>query len=198
VAGTFPNTKTRARILDGALRAVEEHGLAKLGMSDVSRSAGVSRGTLYRYFPTRDKLIDAVGAAEGARFFERVLESLAEVPAGEERIALLIELANRHVREHRALQRLLETEPAFVLQSLRDEYPRIRDAMAELLLPVFEGSTPVLEAGVTAEQLVDWTLRLMISAFLLPSEEPDEMQGGLLSIYRYLNPDAGAAPDSDA
>jgi AcrR family transcriptional regulator len=198
VAGTFPNTKTRARILDGALRAVEKHGLAKLGMSDVSRSAGVSRGTLYRYFPTRDKLIDAVGAAEGARFFERVLESLAEVPAGEERIALLIELANRHVREHRALQRLLETEPAFVLQSLRDEYPRIRDAMAELLLPVFEGSTPVLEAGVTAEQLVDWTLRLMISAFLLPSEEPDEMQGGLLSIYRYLNPDAGAAPDSDA
>ena len=50
-------SRTRARILEGAATAVARHGLAKLDMSDVSAISGVSRGTLYRYFPNRDALL---------------------------------------------------------------------------------------------------------------------------------------------
>jgi AcrR family transcriptional regulator len=55
---------TRERILDGAVQAVALHGLSKLGMSDVSRSAGVARGTVYRYFASRDELLNALAARE--------------------------------------------------------------------------------------------------------------------------------------
>ena len=58
--------RTRERILDGAMAAIARHGLAKLGMSDVSVSAGVSRGTLYRYFPSREELLRDLAVFERA------------------------------------------------------------------------------------------------------------------------------------
>ena len=95
---------TRERIFDGAVRAVARHGLSKLGMSDVSSSAGVSRATLYRYFPTREQLLDGLAAREASRFLARVLEALGRAPAGEQRLGVVVEYATKHVREHPALQ----------------------------------------------------------------------------------------------
>jgi AcrR family transcriptional regulator len=155
-------------------------------MSEVSRCAGVSRATLYRYFPTRELLLDAVAVEEGERFFETVLTAL-RAAEGEERIEVMLQLATRHVREHRALQRLLETEQAFLLDALREQYPHIRDAMGKVLAPLFEELAPVREGIVTAEQLVDWTTRLMISTFLVPSGDLDNVATGLMSVFRMLN-----------
>ncbi len=165
---------------------MEQRGLSKLGMSEVSRCAGVSRATLYRYFPTREVLLDAVAVDEGRRFFETVLSALRKAQ-GEERIEVMLQLATRHVREHRALQRLLETEQAFLLDALREQYPRIRDAMGQVLAPLFEELVPVREGLLTAEQLVDWTTRLMISTFLVPSEDLDSVASGLMTVFRMLN-----------
>src|SRR5579885_3233177 len=50
--------ETRDKILEGARQAISVHGLKRVGMSDVSDAAGVSRGTLYRYFPSREQLLD--------------------------------------------------------------------------------------------------------------------------------------------
>ncbi len=182
-----PNPRTRRRILDGAVRAVDRHGLTKLGMSDVSRLAGVSRGTLYRYFPTREVLIDALAVEQGQRFFTHVLSALEEAPEGEERIERMLQLATREAHEQRALQRLLETEPAFLLEALREQFPAIRAAMHELLAPPLEKTRPVREGFVTTEQLVDWTMRLMISVFLIPTTPNDDLAAGLMSMFRMLD-----------
>ena len=50
------NNETVNRILDGALRALARRGLRKLSMSDICEEAGISRGTLYRYFKSKDWL----------------------------------------------------------------------------------------------------------------------------------------------
>src|SRR3954454_24484727 len=46
------------RIVAVAARLLGEHPGA--GMADVAAAAGVSRATVYRHFPTRDALIDAI------------------------------------------------------------------------------------------------------------------------------------------
>ena len=51
---------TEERILRAALRLVGRRGVKRLGMQEVSEAAGVSRGTVYRYFPSKDHLLDAV------------------------------------------------------------------------------------------------------------------------------------------
>src|SRR5260221_73441 len=42
------------RILEGTLAAISRYGVHKLSMVDVAAEAGISRGTLYRYFETKE------------------------------------------------------------------------------------------------------------------------------------------------
>ena len=51
------------RILEAAKGAFTRHG-ADASLDDIARQAGVGAGTLYRHFPTRDALIEAVYRSE--------------------------------------------------------------------------------------------------------------------------------------
>jgi len=51
--------RNRERILDAARCACAEHG-ASVQMDDVARGAGVGVGTVYRHFPTKEALIEAI------------------------------------------------------------------------------------------------------------------------------------------
>jgi len=183
-----PRQRTRVRILDGAATAVARHGLAKLDMSDVSESAGVSRGTLYRYFRGRDELLAALSVHESLRFWERCIEGLREAPSSEERIRLLLLRATRQVAEHPALQRLLETDPAFVLGAVQRHFPTIRSQLREVLAPLLEPTAVVAGGVVELDQLVDWLTRILITVFLIPGER-SETDRGLEALFRLLTVD---------
>jgi len=55
--------RNRERILEVAKEAFTRHG-ASTSLDDVAKEAGVGAGTLYRHFPTRDALIEAVYRTE--------------------------------------------------------------------------------------------------------------------------------------
>ena len=55
--------RNRARILEVAKRAFTRSG-ANTSLDDIAKGAGVGAGTLYRHFPTRDALLEAVYRAE--------------------------------------------------------------------------------------------------------------------------------------
>jgi AcrR family transcriptional regulator len=177
---------TRDRILDGATDAIARHGLAKLEMQDVSVASGVSRGTLYRYFPSRQALLGELTAREALRFKQEMLDAIESAPSGSERLLVALRHAIRHVREHPVLQRLLETDPAFVLRALRAQFPELKADFHHLLAPLLADLELVRQGTVDADQLVDWVMRLMVSAFLLPPSHPDAMIEGLTAVYRTL------------
>ena len=74
--------RNRKRVLEAAAHEHACHGSA-LGMQDVARRAGVGIGTVYRHFPSRQALIEAIATP----FFERGLALArsvqAETTAGE-------------------------------------------------------------------------------------------------------------------
>jgi AcrR family transcriptional regulator len=49
-----------ARLLDAATAAFVEHGADDVSLEEIARRAGVGIGTLYRHFPTRQALLEAV------------------------------------------------------------------------------------------------------------------------------------------
>jgi AcrR family transcriptional regulator len=55
--------RNRARILEVAKEAFARSG-ANTSLDDIARQAGVGAGTLYRHFPTRDALLEAVYRTE--------------------------------------------------------------------------------------------------------------------------------------
>lgn len=184
------SARTRERILDGAMLAIARHGLAKLGMSDVSQQAGVSRGTLYRYFPSREDLLLDLAAFESERFQQRVSEALAAAPAGASRLEVALQHVTRYVGEHPAIRRVIETEPAFVLGYLGRQFPALRATTGQFLAPLLAETQPVRDGLATTAQLVDWMTRVMISAVLFPDPDPDGMARSLTAVYRLLVPPA--------
>ena len=55
--------RNRERILEAAKKAFTRFG-ADASLDDIAKQAGVGAGTLYRHFPTRDALIEAVYRSE--------------------------------------------------------------------------------------------------------------------------------------
>ncbi|WP_214323373.1 TetR/AcrR family transcriptional regulator [Nonomuraea sediminis] len=66
--------RNRARILEVARIVVAEQG-TQASLRDIARRAGVGLGTLYRHFPTRDELLEAL---LGQRF-DRLAEKAASL-----------------------------------------------------------------------------------------------------------------------
>ncbi|GAA3388739.1 TetR/AcrR family transcriptional regulator [Cryptosporangium minutisporangium] len=60
---------TAERLLDATERLMKQIGIGKTSMADVARAANVSRGTLYRYFDSRETLLDALSQRTTDRFF---------------------------------------------------------------------------------------------------------------------------------
>jgi AcrR family transcriptional regulator len=58
--------RNRERILEIAKHAFTRSG-ANISLDDVARQAGIGAGTLYRHFPTRDALLEAVYRTEVAK-----------------------------------------------------------------------------------------------------------------------------------
>lgn len=70
-------------ILDRAAALLAEHGPAA-SMADIAQAAGVGRATLYRHFPSRDALLQALADAAVDDLGDRLDEAgLGEVPVRE-------------------------------------------------------------------------------------------------------------------
>jgi AcrR family transcriptional regulator len=115
------------RILRAALEQAELLGIRRSTMEDVARRSGVGRATLYRRFPTKTALNDAIVLSEVRRFLEG--SALARSRAGtfEDRMVYSTVFTVAFMREHAVLKKLLRTEPETILPSLTIDAGAILD-----------------------------------------------------------------------
>ncbi|HET6732336.1 TetR/AcrR family transcriptional regulator [Mycobacterium sp.] len=106
------------RILRATLEQAELVGVRRTTMEDVARRSGVGRATLYRRFPTKAALIDAVVLAEARRFLEGSAQARSQAATLEDRMVYGTVFTVTFLREHRLLKKLLRTEPETILPSL--------------------------------------------------------------------------------
>src|SRR6266581_655110 len=83
------NARTTAAILDAAAHALSEHGRSA-NMADVADAAGISRATLYRYYPDREALLDALAAQALADAGSRLADAGLERAPAEEAIERIV------------------------------------------------------------------------------------------------------------
>ncbi|ART72357.1 TetR family transcriptional regulator [Mycobacterium dioxanotrophicus] len=76
-AGSAPATDDEAvaRILTAASKAIDERG-ADFSIADVARTLGVTRQTVYRYFPSTDALLVAAAVHAASDFLDRLAAHL--------------------------------------------------------------------------------------------------------------------------
>lgn len=98
--------RTRAAVLDGAIRAVEKHGARRTTMADIATLAGIAKGTLYNHFRAKEAVFAAAVDAG--------IQGLTEecVTVANEDLADALALAADRLATHPALRRLAVDEPA--------------------------------------------------------------------------------------
>src|SRR5947209_7464750 len=92
--------RTRAAVIDGAVRAVEKHGARKTTMADIAMLAGIAKGTLYNHFRTKE----AVYAAAVDAGVQSLSAECAALAADD--LAEALAVAAERIRTHPALRRV--------------------------------------------------------------------------------------------
>lgn len=116
-----------ARILAATLEQAELVGIRRITMEDVARRSSVGRATLYRRFPTKDALIDALVLAEARRYLEGSAAARAHAASIEDRLVYGTVFTVTFLRDHALLKKLLRTEPETILPSLTIDAAAIID-----------------------------------------------------------------------
>lgn len=115
------------RILDATLEQAELVGIRRMTMEDVARRSAVGRATLYRRFPTKDALIDALVLAEARRYLDGSAQARSRAATLEDRLVYGTVFTVTFLREHTLLKKLLRTEPETILPSLTIDAGAILD-----------------------------------------------------------------------
>ncbi len=152
----------RTRLLEGAYRCIAEKGVAATSLEDAARAAGVSRATLYRYFPGgREELVGAVITYETLRFFQNLAHAVAGAPDLETLLVEGIVVAHRSIEAHAVLQKILETEPERLLPQLSLESAGLIGLLAAFFEGRFAGHR--LRQGVEPAEAAEYVARLTLS-----------------------------------
>ncbi len=170
--------QTRERILEAAYACIARWGLAKTSVEDVGRESGLSRSTLYRYFPKgRDELIGAAIGWEYDRFFARLYDEVKDARTLEEVIERGLTFAHRAITEHEVLQRVLQTEPGVLLPAITVKSDATVGLVSAFLTPYLERHP--LAPGVNVEEAADFLARMVLSYMSAPGrwdlEDPEQV-----------------------
>lgn len=156
------------KILDGALRAISEMGARRLSMRDISDASGVSRGTLYRYFSSREEVLAAVSEFVCVNFEDGVRAVGRDIADPIERFRAIMHFFARFTIEQ-APERIFEMEPAFHLDFFRSHFDRHKAAVRDALEPVLDHFDALAGSPIDRDGFVETLVRLQISTMIVPA-----------------------------
>lgn len=166
---------TPERILRAAEECIRHWGIRRVSMSDVALQAGVSRGSVYRYFADRDALVQAV--------LERVAEAnVAEAePAVRRQRSLAAKVAEaavfvRHLADDERRLGLHQHpgEPALATLQLAAT-PTMFVHWVDFWIPFLDEARAQgeLRADLDLRQAAEWIMRILVSLVTVPSVTVD-------------------------
>jgi AcrR family transcriptional regulator len=193
-----------SRILRATLEQAKLVGIRRTTMEDVARRSGVGRATLYRRFPTKAVLIDAVVLAEARRFMEGSALAHAQADTIEDSLVYGTVFTVTFLREHSLLRKLLRTEPETILPSLTIDAGAILDFAtghsAALLRADIYGATATTPAQERhLHTVAELQTRLTLSFIVTPHTSINlaDIDDTRAYVRDYLMPMIDSRPTSD-
>jgi AcrR family transcriptional regulator len=132
--------RKRDALLAKAREVFDAGGFFDLRFDDFARLAGVGTGTLYRHFPTREALAEAVYHGEVAALCDRARRLQATLPAAEALATFLRDMVD-HIAAHQGLARTLATLMTTRSGALTEGSRELEQAVIDLVAAAVQEGT---------------------------------------------------------
>jgi len=133
----------RRQILDAARRVFAEKGFSATRVSDIASKAGVSQGTIYWYFKSKEELFMAVFEEWVSELVPTYVEFAAAPGTVEEKVRYYLKSAAEVLADS---EDLLPVHIEFSLQAFRDD--SIRERFKELFAEIRSSLMAIVREGV--------------------------------------------------
>jgi AcrR family transcriptional regulator len=173
---------TLSRIMDGTLLALARRGVRKLSMSDVGTQAGISRGTLYRYFSSKEELLAAIAVHVEKGLLDELVKAVERRPALDVRVQVVVEAMVYFSRTHPEAIQVIAIEPGFGIEFIRRVFPEFVAVAEQLLTPALELTPAVRLDSMSSAELSELILRVAASTFFIPTADIDEIPRAIAAL----------------
>jgi AcrR family transcriptional regulator len=162
--GTTPD-----RILEATFAAIQDFGLTRMTMEDVAQRAGLSRQTVYRYFPSKDSLVVALVSREEEKFLDGARAAFVEHDDLERAVTESVRFVLAYARQHPLLERLLGPDQGTFLPYVTTRAEPVIVRARETLVELVAERLPQADLD-TFRTILDMTTRSLISYMITESD----------------------------
>jgi AcrR family transcriptional regulator len=161
-------------ILAATRRAIAAKGPGKLTLSEVAAAAGVSRPTLYRWFPTKGDLFAALTEYERAQFDDGLRREMDARRTPARRLDAALRYLLAYLDESMGSDPI-GVDPAFALRSLNESMGAQVETLVRLLGPSLDQVPAVRSRTMSRAQAAEMFLRVAYSHYLVPNPDTEEL-----------------------
>jgi AcrR family transcriptional regulator len=175
-------TDTRVAIIVAALKCFQTKGLRKTTVVDITRAAGMSRSTVYEYFPDKAAIVAACAEHVSQLFYREMALAMDRGRTLEDRLGRAGAVVTRG-------RQFIEPEKYFDADEVN---LLLTKNAAQLLRECGEFLTPYLTAAkltgevrrdLDVEAAAEWFSRILFSLFTTPSARLDTTDPQVVSAF---------------
>jgi AcrR family transcriptional regulator len=161
-----------AEILEAARKVFARKGFSGATMDDIAEAAGLAKGTLYLYFPSKRRVYLAALKRGFIKLIEETERNVAAAPTAAEKIRAFITTRIRNAEENRDFVRIYHSEfgntgPPHLDKELRSLYLRQAQTLETVLREAaVEGQIRPVRADAAAVIVYEMTRGLVMQRLL--------------------------------
>ncbi len=178
------------KIMAGALKAIGGRGTRRLSMSDICNAAEISRGTLYRYFSTKEDVLAAVSEFVSSNFENGVREAAETTNEPMERFRAVMRFFAEYTNDHTP-DRIFEIEPSFYIDFFRSHFDRHKIAVRAALNLTFDYLDMLADGPIDRDGVAEALVRMQLSILIIPinntwirvwEQLPEKLEGWIITL----------------
>ncbi len=138
-AGSGGGITTRQLILDAASNLIMRYGVEGTSLADIARETGISKGTLFYHFPSKNELVYEVTDQHFSRITNKLIDTARELRAAKSRTDIFALALNTIITDERRgrlnLYLLADavTDNEELRLRFRDKFREYRELMKEFI-----------------------------------------------------------------
>ncbi len=189
VPGTLPEPRqTRERILDAALDIFATHGYHDTRLDDIVDEAKTSKGSIYFYFPNKERLFLALVDQFAALLERRVTEAIELQPQGSiERVRAALITVLETFGKYRRPAKILLVQAVGLGSAFEKKRLEVTDRFAAMIRTylddaIAEGHIPPIDTVVVAHAWMGAIYNVVIQWVLTGDPTPDRIVSTLVPL----------------